>query len=232
MYFQNFPYTYYSLDDKDTVQVLKNITLRFNLSDEVKNNLSLFDEYDIKDGETPEIVADRFYNNPLLHWVILHTNDITDARFGWPLSTNNLFKYATDKYNNINAPHHYTDVDGNYVNATVILNLDATSNIFNTDNVITNVTNSGNAYIVARESNSNVTIKVTDGGFITGDTITLSGNVAANANITSTSVIYGIPVSNFFFEDGENEDKRRIKILKSEYVDAVVAEFTKKLGEV
>ena len=54
MYFKSFPYTYYSLDDASTVQVVTNITSRAVLSDEVKNNLSLYDEYDIKDGETPE----------------------------------------------------------------------------------------------------------------------------------------------------------------------------------
>ena len=51
MYFQNFPITYYSLDDTSTAQVVTNIALRIKLSDELKNNLALYDEYDIKDGE-------------------------------------------------------------------------------------------------------------------------------------------------------------------------------------
>ena len=88
MYFQNFPITYYSLDDTSTAQVVTNIALRIKLSDELKNNLALYDEYDIKDGETPEMVADKFYSNPLLHWLVLHTNDILDARFDWPLDSN------------------------------------------------------------------------------------------------------------------------------------------------
>ena len=58
MYFQNFPYTYYSLDNTNTVQIVTDITNRAVISDEVKNNLGLYDEYDIKDGETPELVAE------------------------------------------------------------------------------------------------------------------------------------------------------------------------------
>jgi hypothetical protein len=119
MYFQNFPYTFYTLDDAATVQVVTNITTRIQISDEVKNNLSLFDKYDIKDGESPELVADKFYNNSQLHWIILHYNEIIDPRFEWPLDTNNLSKYVSGKYANVNAVHHYEDSNGYYVNSDV-----------------------------------------------------------------------------------------------------------------
>lgn len=231
MYFSEFPYTYYTLDDRGTVQVVTNITSRVKLSDEVKSNLSLYDEYDIRDGDTPEIVADRFYNNSQLHWLILHTNDILDPRFQWPLSTSNLAKHVTDKYNNINAPHHYIDEDDNYTNATVILNLDNTSNLFPVGSVLTNNTNIGTAYVTTQTSNSNVTISVTTGGFIAGDSLHLSSNTQATANVSSTVLLSGVPVTNYDFEDAENETKRRIKILKSQYVDSIISEFKRKLGE-
>jgi len=60
MYFKSFPYTFYSLDDTSTVQVVTNITNRITLSEEVKTNLGLYDEYDVKDGETPELVLTNF----------------------------------------------------------------------------------------------------------------------------------------------------------------------------
>ena len=64
MYFENFPLTYYSCyDDLSNVKIVTNITNRVKISEEAKNKLALFDEYDIRDGETPEIVADKFYNN-------------------------------------------------------------------------------------------------------------------------------------------------------------------------
>jgi hypothetical protein len=231
MYFKSFPYTLYSLDDISTVQVVTNITNRASLSDEVKNNLSLYDEYDIRDGDTPELVADRFYSNPELHWLILHYNEIIDPRFDWPLDTNNLNRYVVGKYANVNAVHHYEDANGNYTNGNVYLISSADFTEFNIDDAITNITNTGTGYITQKNSSSNVRVTVTTGGFISGDRIKNTSNTSSSANITSTVVLSGTPVTNYTYEDEVNESKRRIKILKSSYVDAIVSDFKKKLGE-
>jgi hypothetical protein len=231
MYFKSFPYTYYSLDDASTVQVVTNITNRVTLSDEVKTNLSLYDEYDIKEGETPELVASKFYSNTELHWLILHYNEIIDPRFDWPLDSNNLNRYIAGKYNDVNAIHHYEDANGDRINGSVyLISTNAFTN-FSVNDVITNNTNNGVGYITQKNSSSNVSVAVTVGGFKTGDQILQTSNTTNRANITSTVSISGNPVTNYTFEDGVNESKRRIKILKASYVDAVVNDFKKKLGE-
>ena len=231
MYFKSFPYTFYSLDNTTTVQVVTNLTTRITLSDEVKNNLSLFDEYDIKDGETPELVADKFYGNPELHWLVLHYNEIIDPRFDWPLDTNNLNRYVAGKYANVNGIHHYEDANGNYANGNVYLISSSDFTEFNINDAITNNTNTGSGYITQKISSSNVRVTVTTGGFISGDRIKNISNTNSSANITSTVVLSGTPVTNLTYEDEVNESKRRIKILKSSYVDAIVVDFKKKLGE-
>lgn len=231
MYFKSFPYTYYSLDNATTVQVVTNITNRATLSEETKNNLGLYDEYDIRDGETPELVADKFYGNPELHWLVLHYNDILDPRFDWPLDTNNLNRYIAGKYNDVNAVHHYEDANGNYTNGNVyLLSSNAFTN-FNVNDVLTNNTNIGVGYITVKNSTSNVIVSITSGGFKTGDQILKASNTAISANITSTVVISGTPVTNYTLEDENNEAKRRIKILKPVYVDAVVLDFKQKIGQ-
>jgi hypothetical protein len=214
MYFKSFPYTFYSLNDTSTVQLVTDITTRVTLSDEVKENLGLFDEYDIRDGETPELVADKFYGNPQLHWLILHYNEIIDPRFDWPLDTNNLNRYAAGKYANVNAVHHYEDANGNYSNGNVYLLSSSDFSEFNVNDAITNITNSGTGYITQKNSSSNVSVTVTTGGFISGDRIKNTSNTNSSANITSTVVLSGTPVTNYDYEDTVNELKRRIKILK------------------
>ena len=231
MYFKSFPYTLYSLDDISTVQVVTNITNRVSLSDEVKTNLSLYDEYDIRDGDTPELVADRFYSNPELHWLVLHYNEIIDPRFDWPLDTNNLNRQVASKYANVNGIHHYEDANGNYVNGNVYLLSSSDFTEFNIDDVITNITNTGTGYITQKNSSSNVRVTVTTGGFISGDRIKNISNTSSSANITSTVLLSGTPVTNYTYEDEVNESKRKIKILKTAYVDAIVSDFKKKLGE-
>ena len=231
MYFKSFPYTLYSLDDLETTQVVTNIATRVVVNNEVKDNLSLFDEYDIKDGETPEIVADKFYNNPELHWLILHYNDILDARFGWPLSSNDLFRYASGKYNNIYAIHHYENANESYTNANVFLMSSNAFNNFNVNDAIKNNTNEGTGYITAKNSGSNIRVTVTTGGFVSGDQIGKASNVSVVGNVTSTVTLSGTPVTNMDYENAVNETKRRIRVLKAPYVDSVINDFKKKLGE-
>ena len=100
MFFARLPYIQYTLDNGKTQQILPDILRRLKLSDELKNNASFFDQYDIKDGETPEIVAARLYGNPELHWIILLTNDIIDPRFDWPLNYYNLAEYCKGIFTN------------------------------------------------------------------------------------------------------------------------------------
>lgn len=120
MYFQKFPYDVYSLDDLQSVQLVKDIFRRVTINDDIKNNSSIYDEYDIKEGETPERLADKIYGDSNYHWVILHVNEIIDPRFDWPLTTYQLEQYVGSKYGvaNVQATHHWEDGSGNWVNNT------------------------------------------------------------------------------------------------------------------
>ena len=147
------------------------------------------------------------------------------------MDTNNLNRQVTAKYTDVNATHHFEDANGNYANGNAyILSSNAFTN-FNVNDAITNNTNNGTGYITVKNSSSNVRVTITTGGFKTGDQVLKSSNTAISANITSTVILSGTPVTNFTYEDGVNESKRRIKILKASYIDAVVNDFKKKLGE-
>lgn len=123
MYFNKFPKIVYTLDAGETGQLIPDILRRVKLTDQIKNNSSYFDLYDIKDGERPEMVADRFYNNPQLHWLVMHVNDIIDPRFDWPLSNDDLLEYVIGKYGMpyIFHTHHYVNPDGKIVNSYKVL---------------------------------------------------------------------------------------------------------------
>jgi len=122
MYFQKFPLLSYTLDDNKSIQTVTDILKRIVLSPEIRKNDAFYDQYDVKDGETPEIVANYFYNDPQLHWLVLMANDIIDPRFEWPLSYYNLIEYCKGKYgqDQIYHTHHYVNevefvVDGSRV---------------------------------------------------------------------------------------------------------------------
>jgi hypothetical protein len=111
MFFEKFPLLRYTLDDNLTQQTIPDILRRAVLSEELKKNNSYFEQYDIKDGETPEIVADYWYGNSNLHWIILIANDIIDPRFDWPMSYNNLVEFVKGKYGeeDLYSVHHYVN---------------------------------------------------------------------------------------------------------------------------
>ena len=97
MYFEKFPQIVYSLDNKSGFLVT-DIFRRVKAETQRLLTASAYDEYDIKDGETPEILAHKFYGNSNLHWLILIANDIIDPRWDWPLTQAQLSNYITDKY--------------------------------------------------------------------------------------------------------------------------------------
>ena len=82
---------------------MRRVKVRAKILDEV----SLYDTYDVPSGERPEMTAFKHFGDTELHWIILLTNDVTDAYYGWPLSDQDFEKYVTDKYTNPQGIHHY-----------------------------------------------------------------------------------------------------------------------------
>ena len=230
MYFQKFPYTLYTLDDRKSSQVIQNFLIRAKITDEVKNSFALYNEYDVKDGETPEILAFKFYGDSNLHWIILHMNEILDPRFDWPLDTQKLHGYLSSKYSDINDIDHYEDSNENTINGNVLLNASVFTN-YAVGDVIYNLSSKGVGFLTSRLSPTSIIVTTTEGGFKTGNQI--SDNILGTnkTTITSTTSITGTPVTIFTTEDRANESKRRIRVLKPQFVSAVVSEFERKIAE-
>jgi hypothetical protein len=119
-YFSKFPTINYTFDTSQLVVAfnIADFTRRVIAEDVNLATTLAYDEYDIQDGDTPEIVSDRIYNNPAYHWVILLANGIIDPRFDWPLSVNAFNNYVEDKYVDPGAVHHYVNADGDTVHSS------------------------------------------------------------------------------------------------------------------
>lgn len=123
MYFENFKQIYYSFPIKgiDTFIILKDITENVRVRKDVLNNISLYDEYDILEGDTPEIISERVYGSPLYHWVIMLFNERYDYLADFPLPQIELDKFITQKYgSNLYGIHHYEDSNKFVVNQNSI----------------------------------------------------------------------------------------------------------------
>ena len=107
MYFQEFPTIIYDSVGDGNFKDVKNLLRRVGLRVAVRTNILLYDTYDVKEGETPEIIASKLYGDPELHWVILMINNVTDRFHQWPMSTPQFLDFINDKYSNPDGIHHY-----------------------------------------------------------------------------------------------------------------------------
>jgi hypothetical protein len=107
MYFNAIPFIIYDSKGQGDYKEVTNLLRRVALRTKVKTNVLFFDTYDVKEGETPEIIAHKLYGDPELHWVILMINDITDRYHQWPMNTSQFLAYINDKYDNVDGVHHY-----------------------------------------------------------------------------------------------------------------------------
>ena len=81
----------------DYVEV-KNIFRRAKLRDDLQNNFTVFDKYEIPMGARPDTVAEDLYGSAQFDWVILTVAGILNVRNEWPLSDRDIYDYSFDKY--------------------------------------------------------------------------------------------------------------------------------------
>ena len=137
-YFEQFKSAIYNIDGGTEWTLVTDIFKRVRLRTNVKDNVTLLDPFDVPDGESPEMIAERHHGSPEYYWVILVVNNITDPYHDWPKSERQMQLYLADKYGDAaqqNAPHHYEiyqtsgddtetiEVDNvNYPSATAVSN--------------------------------------------------------------------------------------------------------------
>lgn len=137
MYFQNFPVIPYdsvgNLTYKDVTNLLRRVALRTN----VRTNVLLYDTYDVREGETPESIADKLYDDSELHWVIMIVNNITDRYHGWPMNGAQFLQYLNDKYSDVDGVHHY-EIAQTSGDTTQIINIGTDNTNYPSATLITN----------------------------------------------------------------------------------------------
>ena len=113
MYFDAIPFILYDSKGQGDYKEVTNLLRRVALRTKVRTNVLFFDTYDVKEGETPESIADKLYDDPELHWVVLMVNDITDRYHQWPMTQSQFLQFVNDKYEKVDGTsgaddtHHF-----------------------------------------------------------------------------------------------------------------------------
>lgn len=110
----------YRIQGKNVVGV--DLTRRKKIPRSLKEDTSFFIFYEVREGETPEVLADRVYDDVEEYWILMEFNDIVDVSADWPLDQYALERYIHRKYDDVYAIHHYISassgavVDSDWVN--------------------------------------------------------------------------------------------------------------------
>ena len=126
-YFRELPNLLYpsflpeKVSSLDFIEV-KNIFRRVKMRDDLFNNFTLFDKYEIPEGARPETVAEELFGSPNFDWIILTVAGIINVRNEWPLSNRDLYKYVDNKYgNSINSNKFFETIEVKNSNEQLIL---------------------------------------------------------------------------------------------------------------
>ena len=102
-YFRELPELEYQSFLSDAISskeylTVKNLFRRNKLRDDLQNVFTIFEKYEIVEGARPDTVAEEFYGDAELDWVVLMTAGIINVRDEWPLSNYRLYQYVEHKY--------------------------------------------------------------------------------------------------------------------------------------
>lgn len=197
-YFDNFPMIQYSLGGGiySNPTSVRNIFFRVKILDSVQANSLIYYPYYVKENETPEDIAYKYYKDVTKHWVVLMANNMVDPQFDWPLSYDNFIKYLSLKYGSLavtyNTIHHFEMMVSK-------------QNNINNPPVITTFTIDQNTY-----DNSP--------GSAFSEVNLQDGTTVAITTTTSEIFVYD-------YESQLNENKRQINLISNQYISQIDAEF-------
>ena len=178
--------------------IVKNLFKRSKLRTDVDQAITAFNYYYVEDQQRPDILAQELYGDSELDWVVLTSNNITNVRDQWPLNHDDLHSYMLEKYGseqNILGIHHSETVKIVDEYNRVILN-------------------------GGLEVDSNFTFTFV--GTVTSSTGSL---IRVNFGGSNSNTITPVAsITNYDYEVKVNEGKRKIRVLKPEYIGAFLSE--------
>ncbi len=241
-YFDLFPKIPYDINGEGlTTESVTNIFKRYGILKDVLSNASSYVLYEVDDNDTPEILAERVYNDAGAGWMILYANKIIDPQFDWPMSDEVFKKYLIEKYGSLaNAQttyHHYEKV----VETTVGDQTYKRTYLVDKERLTENSLNVPYTYYEPYDGVFSLTV---DTLYVTADNTAFTADHSNHAGFNDTSLpeyysyevhdvndksvylnTYGRAVTNYDYEYEQNEARRYIKVIKAEYYSQIMREF-------
>jgi hypothetical protein len=229
MYFSSIESVLVDVDGSGNLDAIKNLTSRAKVSEALLSSSVYYETVTVADGERPDILSKRLYNDERYHWTFLLLNpQIKNIWDDWPMSSSQLIEYCTNKYQYLAAD---TDDD---LNNKFILGETVQGGV-------------SGALGTVKEIHVNlgyITIEKTSGTFsVTGETINglnSQDSVACNfvksqayaphhhrntsgVRVNRSNVT--VPYTMIDYESAVTEQNRQVKVIKTEHINTISAAF-------
>ena len=208
-YFNSFPKVL-TTDYNNNGIVLTNILKRVEIIPSLLKNPLLFYQYDLQDGDTPEIIANKYYGDSYRYWIPLFANQTIDPQWDWALPSNVFDDYIVAKYSdaaqqaNVASALVYTQTTVKQYEKTVVTSDSST------------MTNTTDVYVIDEATYNALIPGISSKTFPDGSTV--------------TQTVTAEPVSIYNYEVRDNENKRTINIVNSVYTAELESQFKSLVG--
>lgn len=193
-YFNTLP-TVLTSDNAGNSIALKNLLTRVHLNKDTIKNPLLFYSYDIQDGDTPEIVAQKYYGSVDYFWVVMFGAQLIDPEWDWPMSPRIFTEFIIDKYGSTTAANSLVDHYEKVITISSSLNNDHTTDIV----------------IIDANTYANTIVGTHSYGISTGEVVTITTEKR--------------PVTAYENESILNEKRRSINLINDAYVSDLSQQF-------
>lgn len=202
-----------TIDYSGNAIVLTNLMIRAEIIPSLLNNPLLFYSYDVKNDDTPEIIASKYYGDPYRYWIVLFANQLIDPQWNWPMNSNLLTNYIVEKYKSEAAAalaipvNTITDTQVIVYTQSTIKNYVKTISTTDSTSLETETTD----YYLDLNTYNNTMESEEVRNFTTGAQVT-------EIITKSTQTIYDYEIS-------LNESRRSINLVNSSYVSSFESQF-------
>ena len=121
-YFDTLPKVNYPYDIPGSLvkgsATTTDLSVRFKIVEKIMTSPNSYYEYYWKDEDRIDIVADKYYGDPNLAWLVMLSAGTFDANYDLPMKDNVFDEYLKNKYqvSEVNdlrfKVHHYEDISG------------------------------------------------------------------------------------------------------------------------
>lgn len=241
-HFSKFPYVLYNFGNEIDPVVFQKLGTYVDIIDQVKDDITAYADYTVLDGERPDILSYKLYDDIRYYWLFFYVNDHVREQ-GWPLTANEVFEQMKKYY-----PHDFIRTYNNWFKSDFKIGNRATGKKSGAlGNIEQTHPDLGQIIVANNTGYSFQKAEVVEAGFgfTNPDTIFVQGfgpqydavhhYEDADGNYVDIDPLQPAPslVTPITFAErfiDENEKRKRIRIIKPDVINQIYSEFNKALN--